>query len=941
MVAHKPVRAILVSHTHWDRAWYEPFQVFRIRLVRLIDRLLDLLDRDPEFRCFMLDGQMLLLEDYLEIRPGRRADLQRLVGEGRLLVGPWYVLADEYLVSPEALIRNLLLGERLAEELAGSAPPGPGFMREGYVPDAFGHIGQLPQILRGFGIGSAIFSRGAGDEGEELGNEFWWEAPDGSRVLAIHLRSFYFNAANLGYPMYGGDPGAMAFDMDLALDRLRQAVDRLAPHARAGAVLLLNGIDHSEADPNVPHIIARANEAFGDVQIEQGTLSDYVAHVRAVAGDALASFQGEFNRSRYAFGLQGVYSSRMALQQANERAQTLLESYAEPLSTWAWTLGKPYPASFLALAWRKLLQNHPHDDICGCSVDDVHRENMVRFAEAGQIGATLARDAFRSIMRQIDRRDQPGVPFVLFNPTAWSRTATVELDLQFEAGDATAGSFHLVDASGQVVPAQRLAHARQFETEVNLRRYLQTVRAAVSIQDLPPCGYRVYFARPGSPPGPTDLEHPVQVFENGMENRHLRVEIGAGGTLAVLDRQTGRWFRNLGYFLDQADAGDTYDYAPCPDPMPVCSRDQGASVRLVHAGPLQATYEISLDLVLPASLTADRQRRSPEQVPCPIRTLLTLHHDGRWLDLRTTVDNRALDHRLRVCFPTGIQASVAHADGHFDVLARPIELPPGEGWDQPPVPTRHQRYFVDLSNGGVGLAILNRGLPEYEVLRDRSGGEEVGSIAVTLLRCVGYLSRGDGDMPTRPALAGPPLEVPGAQCLGTHTFEYAIAPHSGDWRSIYRDAYSYRAPVYVRRGTEQEGYLPTAEEKAAWGDTWQKPLELGGELPPEASFLAVQPEMVALSAVKRAERGDHLIVRLYNPSSEPLDARLRTLAPIRNAWLVNLNEEVVGALPVRQGQNLALAIAGKEVKTIALELDRPAAKPWPLSPHAPPAAPRT
>jgi alpha-mannosidase len=392
------ITAILVSHTHWDRAWYLPFQVYRIRLVRLIDRLLDLLERRPEFHSFMLDGQMLAVQDYVEIRPERRADLERLIRAGRLRVGPWYVLADEYLVSPEALIRNLLVGTQMAEALGGC-------MREGYVPDAFGHIGQLPQILQGFGIGSALFWRGLGNEGETLGDELWWQSPDGSRVLAIHLRDGYHNAANLGYPTRGGDPSALEFDVELAVRRLRQAIERLAPHTHTHTLLLLNGIDHCEAEPAIPEIITRANQTLTDARIEHGSLPDYIARVRAAA-DNLPTFQGELNRSRYAFGLQGVYSSRMYLQQANERAQTWLECYAEPLSALAWLLGEPYPASLLALAWRTLLQNHPHDDICGCGTDAVHQENMARFAQVEQMATTLARDAARAIARRIDRTAQ-------------------------------------------------------------------------------------------------------------------------------------------------------------------------------------------------------------------------------------------------------------------------------------------------------------------------------------------------------------------------------------------------------------------------------------------------------------------------------------------------------------------------------------------------------
>ena len=917
-VTGKPIHAILVSHTHWDRAWYVPFQVYRIRLVRLVDRLLEILERDPEYRCFMLDGQVLPVEDYLEIRPERRGELERLIHTGRLLVGPWYVLADEYLVSPEALIRNLLIGLRTGQELGGA-------MREGYAPDAFGHISQLPQILTGFGIDTAIFWRGLGDEGEDLGSEFWWEAPDGSRALAIHLSEGYGNVANLGYPIPWGDSSGMEFAAERAAVRLRLVINRLRARSRGDTVLLMNGTDHVEADPHVPEAIARANELFDDIEIEQGTLSDYVVRVREAAGDTLGTFRGEFNRSRYAFGLQGVYSSRMYLNQANERAQTLLECCAEPLSTWAWLLGRPYPDAFLDLTWRKLLQNHPHDDICGCSADAVHRENMARYGEVEQLGQTLARDACRAIMQRIDRTAQPGVPFVVFNPTAWPRTETAEIELQFERGDVTADSFHLVDGAGQVVSQQPLQHTHRFESEVGRSNDLQTVRLAMSIEALPACGYRVYYARRGPALEAPAVEQPVEVFSNGMENRYLRVEIGADGTLDVLDKEGERQYRGLGYYVDDEDAGDTYDYSPCPNPESFWTRGEPAAIRRLHAGPSQASYEITHTLLLPAALSQDRQHRSSERVNCSVTTTVTLRHDSRRLDLRTTVENRAKDHRLRVCFPTGIHTDVAHADGHFDVLARPIAAHstlPGAGWDQPPSPTQHQRYFVDLSDGQAGLAILNRGLPEYEVLPDGvPGGQgERNSLAITLLRCVGYLSRGAGDMPTRPGLAGPPLPTPEAQCLGSHTFEYAILPHAGDWRQVYREAYQFRAPVYVRRGTEHEGYVPTQADLEAWGTAGLKPVDLGGDLPGELSFLYLKPETLVLSAVKQSEQEGRLIVRFYNPTNEAVRAVLRTFQPIQSVKEVDLNEEGLDELQPTGAHAVALTVGGRQVKTLALQL---------------------
>lgn len=918
---HKPFTAIMVSETHWDRAWYLPFQVFRIRLVRLIDRVIDILDRDPAFSSFMLDGQMLPVEDYLEIRPERRPDLERLVQAGRLWVGPWYALADEYLVSPESLIRNLMLGLRLARALA-TPPSGPeaGLMTEGYVPDAFGHINQLPQILKGFGIESAVFWRGVGDEGEALGNEFWWEAPDGSRVLAIHLRDGYHNAANLGYPMRWGDPSAMTFSMERALQRLRDAVELLKPHAHTRYLLLMNGIDHAEADPQVPTIIARANEEMPDVQTEHGSLPDFITRVREAAGDDLPVFQGEFNRGRYAVILQGVYSTRMYLKQANERVQTLLECYAEPLSAWAWLLGAPYPAAFLWAAWRKLLQNHPHDDICGCSVDVVHREMMTRFGEAEQIGSVLARNSCRAITQAIDRTAQPGVPFVMYNPVSWPRSETVEVNLHFDLDDDTADSFHLVDATGRPVPFQVLDRGEHFEMEVLKANRKHAVRGAMAVDALPPCGYRVYFALPGQKA--PKVEAPIRLFPNGMENRYLRVTINPDGSLNVFDKETQHRFRNLGYFSDDEDAGDEYDYSPCPHSENISSLGRPAQVRAIHAGPLQVTYEIALELPVPLSLTKDRQRRSGRRVNCPIVTTVTLRQDSRVLEMRTRVANRAKDHRLRVCFPTGLAAGEATADGHFDVLTRPIDLPSGEGWAQPPVPTHNQRYFVDVTDGHTGLAVFNRGLPEYEILRD--GGHT--TIAVTLLRCVDQISR--ADLLTRPGHAGIPCPAPEAQCLGEHTFEYAVYPHAGDWRAVYRAAYTFRAPLYLRRADEHEGYIPyevwldesPEEHPATAMAAMLKPPDRTGHLPAELSFLSLTPAELVLSAVKRSEAGDSLVVRFYNPTPESVQATLRLFRPIRRAQAVNLNEEPQTELVVDQDGSVTLPVGSKQVRTIALQI---------------------
>ena len=177
--ARMSTEVTIVPHTHWDREWYLPFQRFRLRLVDLLDTLLDHIEQDPSYTHFLLDGQMAVVDDYLELRPDAEPRLRRLAAAGRLAMGPWYILPDEFLVSGETLIRDLALGFERGAAFGGAMPVG-------YLPDMFGHIAQMPQILGQFGLEHAIVWRGVPRAMTEH-TAFWWEAPDGTTVRAEYL----------------------------------------------------------------------------------------------------------------------------------------------------------------------------------------------------------------------------------------------------------------------------------------------------------------------------------------------------------------------------------------------------------------------------------------------------------------------------------------------------------------------------------------------------------------------------------------------------------------------------------------------------------------------------------------------------------------------------------------------------------------------------------
>ncbi|MFN2129840.1 MAG: hypothetical protein ACK2VD_04910, partial [Anaerolineae bacterium] len=359
-----------VSHTHWDREWYQPFEEFRIRLVQLMDKLLGILDDDPQYRHFTLDGQTIVLEDYLAVRPEREHAIAAHVQSGRLLIGPWYILPDEFLVSPESTIRNLLTGARVAARFGKR-------MDVGNIPDPFGHISQLPQILRGFGMDCAVFSRGVGD----APNEFLWAAPDGSEVLVIHQHDGYGNAAN------------MPVAPEAFIDRTRQIIASLSPTATTSHLLAMNGSDHVEPQPELPRLIALADAALPEIEVRHGTLPQFISNVRT-ARPALDTLRGELRNCSRMPLLPGVLSARMWIKQRNDACEALLTQWAEPyaaLAEWA-DLDQPLrgQTALVRQAWRYLLQNHPHDSICGCSIDQVHREMDVRFDWVEQIGEQVA-----------------------------------------------------------------------------------------------------------------------------------------------------------------------------------------------------------------------------------------------------------------------------------------------------------------------------------------------------------------------------------------------------------------------------------------------------------------------------------------------------------------------------------------------------------------------
>ncbi len=397
----------IVPHTHWDREWYSPFQTFRLRLVDLLDELLPALEADPGYAHFLLDGQMAVVDDYLAIRPEAEARLARLAASGRVAMGPWYTLPDEFLVSGETLIRNLQRGLRAATRFGGA-------MEVGYLPDMFGHVAQMPQLLRQLGFEHAVVWRGVPRAIDRTG--FWWRSPDGSEVRAEYLPQGYGNGARVPE-----DAKALLRRIDEFTEEQR---DRLV-----GAVLWMNGTDHLPPQPWLGRVVAEANALQDDVKLQICSLAE---HVAAAPTDDLPVWEGELRSGARANLLMGVTSNRVDVRVAAARSERALEQLAEPLSA----LLRPadaWPDALLDAAWLEVIRNSAHDSICACSHDEVVDAVLHRFAEATQIAEGLTARALAA-HGAATAGDGP----IVVNPSAHTRSGIVQIDLaQEEVPDGT------------------------------------------------------------------------------------------------------------------------------------------------------------------------------------------------------------------------------------------------------------------------------------------------------------------------------------------------------------------------------------------------------------------------------------------------------------------------------------------------------------------------
>lgn len=854
-----------VLSTHWDREWYQSFQDFRYQLVKLLDRTLGDMQDGRLKGPFTTDGQAIVLEDYLEIRQEQRSCVERLAKAGKLKMGPWYVLPDEWLVSGEALIRNLRLGREVSRQLGGEPS------NAGFVCDLFGHIGQMPQLFAGFGIKGGFVWRGL--EPRKMAH-FVWEGSDGTRLPC-------FRFPRMGYCDFGCTVRRMTqpdvqFDAERIRKDLKWFLEREAGRTAVPPLLVFDGGDHLEYDSDLYNLLFKLKPGREfPYEIIHSTLDDYLDEMLIHSCQITDVVRGELRETGRRplvedmnYLIPGVLSSRVWIKQANCQCQSLLCNWSEPFCAIASAFtGIEYPHKFLEVAWRWLLMNHPHDSICGCSVDAVHEDMKYRFAQCRQIAERQADEALRTLTGNvIGKVGTKELRVLVANPLPHALHEPMELmlqipdewhcfhELQEGYGGEPKPGFRVYDPTGKELPYQRIAQTPN-RTKKRLRpnkfpQAYKTNDVTICLElDLPALGYTTLTVREGDVAPSDDIvsrailptrypETPgLATSERAMENEFIHVSIESDGTLTLTDKRNGQTYCRLLTFEDAADIGDGWYHGQPVNDQIFVSMGAGADVALVQNGPLQSCFRVRTLLSVPTEFNFNRMVRSEERTSLIIENFVTLRSRRDWLEIKTKVKNCVKDHRLRVIFPTGVRAKTYLADGAFDVTERRVFLPVNNhlGREQA-VESRPQQSWTAISNARRGLAVVSKGLME-SCVRDLVERP----LALTLFRATRRTVFTDGEL--------------GGQVQGELCFDYWIVPFHGAADRVRLCELGVRLASDIRDVQMTASDVAICPKRSA--------------LPPTASFLSLAGNVVMTSVREIAGK---LEVRLFNPETKATTA---------------------------------------------------------------------
>jgi len=882
---HDKYKLFVVSHTHWDREWYRTFQSFRKRLVYMMDELIAHMESDPEYKYFHMDGQTIVLEDYLEIRPENAGRLKALIAAGRIIIGPWYVMPDEFLLSGESLVRNLQKGFEISRSY-GVEP-----MKNGYVTDIFGHNSQFPQILKGFGIDSAALFRGIGDFKSDTFN---WEGADGSSVLALKLdkdrsySNFYFA---MRWPFEG-----RPYEKDEMVSRMRELLNYSGNLSLNGNLLMMDGVDHIEIEPELSKMLSILKENIKEIDIEHCRLEDYITAQKTIWPE-LETVHGElYNLGKKGVNnqlLKNVLSSMVHIKQMNNKCETLLTRWAEPFGTAASFIKPRNTEGFFKEAWKILMQNHPHDSICGCSITRVHEDNEYRFNQVMEIAQELIDTSLEDIAGAADTTASGKESTLLvFNASQRDYEGVIEAELEFPAGSQ--GNFKVFDETGNEIPYQVLNVIKssckkiiEFRKLLDLK-FLDIYTVAFSSR-LPAVGFRAFGYEEYKTMTPTAGEYTYSEFHTPTrypgsmrtggrtwENGQLTVNFNENNALRIVFKETGKEYNELLVFEDCADVGDGWNYKRPLKDSKYLTTGSRTDFSIEQDGENLVQWKLVHYINLPAGMMDNGTERSDTMKDFKIETYITMKKGSTRIEFKTIINNNIKEHRVRVLFPGYIKTENFLSTTPFFLQERNITHADYSQYIETDTGVYPNQGVVILRDDKDCFALSNKGLYEVEVT-----GDESHTLALTLFR----------------------------------SFKNEVGMPIGDMSFMQRKM-SFDYSVEFKSADISNNDLVISGE--AWRTGFRSLCckSHGGMLAPSTSFLRIDIPGATLSSYR--DKNDMQIIRLYNSSVKDTQGSVHLSRIPSKVLLLDLNEEVTGNMEFL-GKCIPINLKPAQILTIGLE----------------------
>lgn len=857
--------------THWDREWYKQFQGFRYNLVKMFDNLIEALEND-NIEVFTFDGQTVVLDDYLQIKPYNKNRIIQLIKRGKLKVGPWYVMPDELLVSGESLIMNFLFGKRISEEF-GTEP-----YKYGYMNDIFGHIGQMPQLLSDMNIKSAYLGRGAGKESQNYTN-FLWEAPDGSQCFAYKDRYADFKRA------FDEDN----LDTKGCINFLKDKCDLTEN------VIMLYTDDHMDIDKSAMRFEQIKNELKGSANTYDCTLCAGMEHIAKSVTEfkhILPKEKGELiftaeteNQFR---SVTDSLSSYYSLKRENDLCQSLLKDKLSPILAAARISNIDFDMEFYRLAYEYLLKNQPHDSICGCSTAEVHEDMLYRYSQVYAISDAIISNIKNRMYKSLSESENNKINEIsefyttVFNydpidfngvfvtdiafPINWSNKFTDNARYQQING------FDVTDKNGEKVEYQILKFTNSVIPETSPYDPPRDVYTVAIKGKLKAFGGTFFKITKG---GKSYFRKKLADSELKAENRYIILQIESDGSITMTDKESGTVYKNLNTFTEEGEMGNGwFSDRPFNNNIIVSSISADTLIETIHNGALVKTFRITKNLIIPKSADYNRFARDNQYTDMKIITDVTLRADSKNLEFETTVYNNASDHKLRVEFPTMINSNCYYASQAFDFVKRPVGITPeGAGFYEQEAYEKNTSGIIIVkdANNNHGLSFIGKeGFHQC-------GVSNSGVITAVMLRCFGRIMFNEN------------LKNDKAQLHGMHKFRYALSVET-DFAKLCNEK---KTVMNIFDSINTSDNHPVSE------------------------LIKVKDNIVP-SIIKPSENGKGIIIRFYNPTDEQQNAEILFGFNTQNTKRVNILEEYLSDI-TSNGNVLTVNLPPHKITTIYTE----------------------